>query len=87
VRSGGAAGPSKAAGRGKVIPAYICATSIWTYDGNNLEALGGKADVCKPDARVRSQQLSAGMCSGCDDGIRRDEYGGVCAAMEGAKPQ
>jgi len=75
---------------GKVIPAYICATSIWTYDGNNLEALGGKADVCKPDARVRSQQLSAGMCSGCDGdgGIRRDEYGRrVCAAMEGAKPQ
>lgn len=68
--------------RRRVIPAYICAASIWTYDGNNLEALGARR-TCKPGARV----LVPGMCSGCDGGIRRDEYDGVCATVEGAKPQ
>lgn len=45
---GGAGGSWKAAEGGEgYIPAYICAASIWTYDGNNLEALGARR-TCKP---------------------------------------
>lgn len=72
--------------RRRVIPTYICVASIWTYDGNNLEALGAKR-TCKLGARVRNHQYRAGMCSGCDGGIRRDEYDGVGTTVEGVKPQ
>jgi len=41
--------------RWRVIPMYICTASIWTYDGNNLEALGARR-TCKPSARVRNHQ-------------------------------
>ena len=42
---GGAAPPWK------VIPVYICATSIWTYDGNNLEALAARRTCAAAGSR------------------------------------
>jgi len=41
---------------------YICAASIWTYDGNNLEALGARRTYTEPPA------ATGGMCS---QGVRR----------------
>lgn len=49
--------------RRRVIPAYICAASIWTYDGNNLEALGARR-TCKPGARVRYRRCRGGCAQG-----------------------
>lgn len=86
MTEGSRVGPGR---RRKVIPAYICAASIWTYDGNNLEALGARRTYVSPARACTEPPAPTGMYSGCDGdgGIRRDEYGGVCATMEGAKPQ
>lgn len=50
----------------EVILAYICATSIWTYDGNNLEALAAKR-TCAPRRTVHGATVGSGICSGCEE--------------------
>lgn len=68
----------------KVIPVYICSTSIWTYDGNNLEALAARR-TCAAARSVHGARLG--------DVLRvratghKDEYDAVCATLEGVKPQ
>lgn len=54
----------------KVIPVYICATSIWTYDGNNLEALAARR-TCAAARSVHGATLGSGMCSGCEQPVTR----------------
>ena len=74
----------------KVIPVYICATSIWTYDGNNLEALAARRTCAAAAAGSRPLH---GATLGTGDVLRvratghRDEYDAVCATLEGVKPQ
>lgn len=38
-------------------------------------------------ARVYGTTSTGDVLRVCDGGIRRDEYDGVCATVEGAKPQ
>lgn len=61
-------------GSGGVIRAYICAASIWTYDGNNLEALSARR-TCKPRVRVYGTTSPGMVCSRVRRrDIHRDEY-------------
>lgn len=72
--------------RRRVIPAYICAASIWTYDGNNLEALGARR-TCKPTARVRNHQYR-GCAQGATAAVSAGTNTTACVLrVEGAKPQ
>lgn len=52
----------------EVIPVYICATSIWTYDGNNLEALAARR-TCAAARSVHGAANGSGMCSGCEQPV------------------
>ncbi|KAK1132914.1 hypothetical protein K0M31_014282 [Melipona bicolor] len=78
----------------KVIPVYICATSIWTYDGNNLEALAARRTCAASAAAAAAGSRSLhGATLGTGDVLRvratghRNEYDAVCATLEGVKPQ
>lgn len=57
----------------KVIPVYICAASIWTYDGNNLEALAARRTCAASAAGSRSLHeatLGTGdVLSGCEQPV------------------